>query len=312
MRVGKVAIVGLAASFAGMALAQEKADGGGTAVLQAPDKVIREARAADSSGLEKAAYLGISSVPVDPVLADQIGLPDGVGLVVEFVDAESPAAKTLQTHDVLKKFNDQILISHEQLAVLVRLQKPGDTIKLTVFRKGKETELSVTLGEKELPKLRSRSGSAPKIFFGPPEIPNLKMWMEKNGFGEMPPFPGDVPVTPSAPVVPPVPEVNKAGPKDTNHLKLVPGSSSHRVTVLGESHMNMIKESGKTYILRGDGKLNMMTVVGEDGRNVFEGPVNTDEERQKVPKEMLEKLQVLERSLKESKPHRLDPDGKIL
>ena len=99
----------------------------------------------------KAAYLGVSGSRLTPVLRSQLSLPVGVGLVVNLVDGESPAAKAgLKQYDVLHKLNNQILVNLEQLAVLVRTFKPGNEVTLTVIRQAKPTQLKAKLIEKEV------------------------------------------------------------------------------------------------------------------------------------------------------------------
>lgn len=100
---------------------------------------------------ERGAYLGLGASPAPRSLRRQLDLPQGVGLVVDVVTPNSPAAEAgLRADDLLHKLNDQILVNPQQLAVLVRTFKPGDTLKVTVFRAGKPVELSAKLVEKEL------------------------------------------------------------------------------------------------------------------------------------------------------------------
>jgi hypothetical protein len=104
---------------------------------------------------EKATFLGIVASPAATALHNETKLPRGVGLVVEFVDAGSPAEKAgIKKGDILQKLDDQLLINSQQLAVLVRDKKPGDAVKITALRGGeinKSQVVEVTLGEKELP-----------------------------------------------------------------------------------------------------------------------------------------------------------------
>jgi hypothetical protein len=100
---------------------------------------------------EKCAYLGLAAAPAPRPLRRQVDLPQGVGLVVEAIVPGSPAADAgLRVDDLLHKLNDQILVNPQQLAVLVRTFKPGDTLRLTVVRAGKPVELTAKLVEKEL------------------------------------------------------------------------------------------------------------------------------------------------------------------
>jgi protein involved in polysaccharide export with SLBB domain len=48
------------------------------------------------------------------------------------------------------RLNSQILVNPQQLAVLVRTFEPGDELKLTVVREGKETMLTVKLEQREV------------------------------------------------------------------------------------------------------------------------------------------------------------------
>jgi hypothetical protein len=101
---------------------------------------------------EMATYLGVTTSAVDEALAAQLGLPKGVGLIVNYVAPASPAADAgLQRHDVLHKLGDQLLVNTPQLAVLVRLRKPGDKVNLALFRGGKQQTVEAQLGEREAP-----------------------------------------------------------------------------------------------------------------------------------------------------------------
>jgi len=95
-------------------------------------------------------FLGLSPTPIAEAVADQLPIAKGTGLLVATVLADSPAAQAgLQKNDVLLRFDDQILTNPEQLVTLVRIKKPGDEVKLTYFRKGKEGTATVKLVTKE-------------------------------------------------------------------------------------------------------------------------------------------------------------------
>ena len=99
----------------------------------------------------KGAYLGVATSPPTPILREQLKLSEGMGLVVEFVDKESPAEKAgIRRYDVLTKLEDQLLVNAEQLAVLVRSKKPGDDVELTLIRGGTPSQLKAKLVEREL------------------------------------------------------------------------------------------------------------------------------------------------------------------
>jgi PDZ domain len=104
------------------------------------------------SGEKKApkdvAWLGISTDEACEVLASQLGLKPGEGLVVIYVEPGSPAAKAgLQKFDVLVAMGDQMLVHPHQLRKLVRLKKEGDSIKLDYYRGGKKQSTTATLSK---------------------------------------------------------------------------------------------------------------------------------------------------------------------
>jgi hypothetical protein len=96
----------------------------------------------------KVTWLGVSTEPAGDEVRAQLSLDAGIGLTVHNVVAESPAEKAgLQTFDVLVQFDDQKLMSSEQLHNLVIAKKPGETARLTYLRKGKEATATATLIE---------------------------------------------------------------------------------------------------------------------------------------------------------------------
>ncbi len=110
------------------------------------------AQAEDAVGepvvLEKAAYLGITSSPAPAVLRKHLKLPDGVGLVVDYVAPNGPAATAgVEAYDVMVRLNNQILVNPQQMAVLVRTFDPGTEITLVMIREMKETPVAVKLVE---------------------------------------------------------------------------------------------------------------------------------------------------------------------
>lgn len=98
-----------------------------------------------ASGLRP--WMGIGTTPVASVLRDHLELDDGFGIQIQQVVEDSPAAKAgLRENDILTKFDDQLLISPEHLSLLVQRLKEGDTVTLTLIRKGAEQKIDVTLG----------------------------------------------------------------------------------------------------------------------------------------------------------------------
>src|ERR1044071_7066193 len=96
-------------------------------------------------------YLGVDTSQVPTVVSDQLGLAKGFGLVVDYVEPNSPAATAgVQQNDILKMLNDQILIEPSQLRKLLQTFPEGTEVTLTVLRKGQEQKLTAKLARKEV------------------------------------------------------------------------------------------------------------------------------------------------------------------
>lgn len=101
-------------------------------------------------------FLGVETSQVPDVVSEQLGLAKGLGLVVEYVVPNSPAASAgIQQNDILKMLNEQILIEPSQLRKLLQTFSEGADVTLTILRKGQEQKITVKLAKKEMPQRHS-------------------------------------------------------------------------------------------------------------------------------------------------------------
>ena len=101
-------------------------------------------------------FLGVETSQVPDIVSEQLGLAKGLGLVVEYVVPNSPAASAgIQQNDILKTLNDQILIEPSQLRKLLQTFSEGTEVTLTILRKGQEQKITVKLVKKEMPQRHS-------------------------------------------------------------------------------------------------------------------------------------------------------------
>src|SRR5207247_6993045 len=101
-------------------------------------------------------FLGVETSQVPDVVSEQLGLVKGLGLVVEYVVPDSPAASAgIHQNDILKMLNDQILIEPSQLRKLLQTFSDGTDVTLTILRKGQEQKITVKLAKKEMPQRHS-------------------------------------------------------------------------------------------------------------------------------------------------------------
>ncbi|RME69939.1 MAG: PDZ domain-containing protein, partial [Verrucomicrobia bacterium] len=224
-------------------------------------------------------YLGVEVGRATPALSAQLGLPEGQGLIVRFVMPDSPAAKAgLQKHDLLLRLDDQLLIEPRQLSVLVRSHQKGETISLTLLRGGKERTLEVVLGERmEKPhRMRLRVGG-PLDFDMDIPLPDVDA-IERNVERHMRLYRDRAEA------------LEEAMP----HGRHPAAPAAPRVEILHPETQIVLKdEAGELRLKSVDGHRHLVA-IDADGREVFSGPVDSEEERRGLPEDLLKRLERLE------------------
>lgn len=204
--------------------------------------------------MEPGTYLGIATSSIPAALREQLQLKRGVGLVVERVEKESPAEQAgIKQYDIIEKLDDQILITSEQFAGLVRMQKPGTQIKLAVIRQGQPQAVTATLIEKQVPaELFLWKGD---LMLGDPE--------------------GRLRIT-----TPRIQELKIGGPID-------PRTRTTRNMTITSS------VSGKNLTVTRDGENTHLLATDAAGNTLFDGDVNTDDQWKDVPPDVAREAQRL-------------------
>ena len=100
---------------------------------------------------EKETWIGIGvGGSVSEEVRAQLPIQPGEGVTVLHVATGSPADKAgLAQHDILVRLDDQVLVEGDQFKKLIRMRKPGESVKIGYFRKGERKEAQVTLEEHE-------------------------------------------------------------------------------------------------------------------------------------------------------------------
>jgi serine protease Do len=107
-------------------------------------------------GHVKRAMLGVSIANIAPEDADQYGLPSVAGALVNEVPANQPAAKAgIRVQDVIVAINGLPVGYPGQLQQRVAQFKPGDEVKVTVYRNRRPMEIEVELAEAPLNEVRA-------------------------------------------------------------------------------------------------------------------------------------------------------------
>ena len=94
-------------------------------------------------------YLGLYGQNVTPEIAQSLELKEPRGVIIAQMKKSSPAAEAgLQPGDLILQMNGQPLETYEAFRNAIAALKPGSTVQLQIWRNGKITERTVTLGER--------------------------------------------------------------------------------------------------------------------------------------------------------------------
>jgi hypothetical protein len=264
-------------------------------------------------------WLGLSADEPPEVLVAQLGLEPGVGLVVEFVSEGSPAAAAgLRQHDLLVAFDDQPLVHPAQLRKLVQARKEGDLVKLTYYRAGKKETCTAKLGltapglglpggelawrgdlrelqrqlrdipvgeefQRRMESLRDTFGQ----YFGPEQRRAMTDQMREAAESARRAAREAMRSMTNAGLR----ELRQALEEIERDGMAVARDARVTVHRNGSQARTMVQaDDSGTYVLIGN-PTPRLTVHGSDGTLLFDGPVATPEEREKIPRELRAKLE---------------------
>ncbi len=112
------------------------------------DEAVRVSEQLRAGGRVVRGRIGVQIGEVTKEVAESIGLPKPQGALVRSVEADAPAAKGgVEAGDIITKFDGKAIEKSSDLPRLVGNTKPGTKSTLTVFRRGQNRDLSVTVVE---------------------------------------------------------------------------------------------------------------------------------------------------------------------
>ena len=279
------------------------------------------AESKDAPGAEgkKVPFIGVVTSPLGEAVRAQTTLPEDVGLSVDVVSPDSPAAKAgLKAHDILAKYDDQLLCAAVQLSALVKRTGTGNKATLTVLRGGKELPIEVTVGEHAAQATFKVEGvniamgqpGGPRVVAGQPLAPEVLTWLQdlesKGGSLNNVPVYGFVPRAPGsdAPVLlPPSPAPN-ASPlqPQPNQLQSNQIQRNQRIVLVNpnvqpqsQSVSIVANDDGRVELREVNGK-RTVTILDKAGAQQYSGPLDTQEDREKIPAELRSRVEQAEAS----------------
>ncbi len=94
-------------------------------------------------------WLGVNMADLTEDLSQSFGYQGTSGVIIAYVEEDSPADKAgLEADDIVAEFDGKAIKNMNQLRNAVAQIAPGTTIELTIFRQAEERTLRVTLGER--------------------------------------------------------------------------------------------------------------------------------------------------------------------
>jgi hypothetical protein len=255
----------------------------------------------------KLGYLGVSVSSASSEERQRLGLPSGVGLRVDAVGEGSPAAGAgLRVGEVLERLGDQTLVNAEQFRTLVRNLTPGATVELKAWGEAGAKQVKVAVGGREAsgaPERRPRALMSPWL---PGEGPG-RFDMEFEA--ELPPpmwgEPFDLFVQPFEGMEL-SPELEKRFTEARERMREAHEAmrqamkehqkQSQAATAQASQRVGSFSDGEHTLTLKVTPQGRRLKVVGRDGEALFDGPIDTPEQRQGVPEAVRPKLERLEQA----------------
>jgi hypothetical protein len=271
---------------------------------------VAESKDAPGAEGKKVPFIGVVTSPLGEAVRAQTTLPEDVGLSVDVVSPDSPAAKAgLKAHDILAKYDDQLLCAAVQLSALVKRTGTGNKATLTVLRGGKEMPIEVTVGEHAAQATFKVEGlniavgqpgqpGGPRDVAGQPLAPEVIRLIEEMGvkaggvvFGEQYGFAVPAPGV-DAPVLP-----QSSGPNDTPQVQ-----RNQRIVLVNpnvqsqsQSVSIVANDDGRVELREVNGK-RTVTILDKAGAQQYSGALDSKEDREKIPAELRSRVEQAEAS----------------
>jgi serine protease Do len=260
-------------------------------------------------------FFGVETSRVPTVVSEQLGLSKGLGLVVDYVVPDSPAAAAgIQQNDILKMLNDQILIEPSQLRKLLQTFSDGAEVTLTILRKGQEQKVTVKLAKKEMPQRHWMPGDKHESHWDFDDVGDLGEQMQdlKEHLQEQL---GDAQRGVIRGAVIKAREAAKRAREDARRaareiriLSQDNGTLKATRIDLGKAQIVFSDDKGEMKLENVDGK-KLLTVKDPQGRLVFSGPVESKEDRDKLPADVRERYDKLQQNDLPAVAPGTNPDG---
>ena len=226
------------------------------------------------------AALGLRLTRASAVLRHQLGIERGAGLVVEEIAPGSPAALAgFERHDVIVMLDDQMLVLPEQFAALVEAGAGRAAGSCTLLRAGRR--VVIPLEEAKPVVAQARPAAETRVSAAAQPVATVVA---------TPPQPGrrDPPgLRPTAS------SLALARPAAAGEAGVQPAAFAAET---------LVREDADCLIRLERGDCTRVVVCDPGGRVLFDGPIDTPEERSRMPLAFRDRVEAMERRLETAAP----------
>ena len=248
--------------------------------MQQMQQLPGQAAAPVAGEVRREPYLGLVTGPVAEQVRAQLEIPEGIGLAVEAVAKDGPAGRGgVKKFDILRKFDDQLVCTAEQLSALVKAAGKGKEVALTVTRGGKEEVVKVLIDDRQVAVGVPAAPAAGVAGVLPLDLGGLLGEALPEG---LPGIGDDVRLQIQRQVQEALDQAGAqagaggfGGNAQARVLQIYPGGGSQKVVVNSD-------QRGTVEIRETDGK-RTVTVKDPTGKEVHAGPLDTEADREQVP-----------------------------
>jgi serine protease Do len=140
-----------------------------------------------SFAVEGGSYLGVQTQEIDENNYSKYGLSHIRGVAVDKVSDNSPAqAAGLKAGDVILRFDGEDVTGVRKLSRLVSEVDPGHQVKLTIWRNGREQEITATLVKRPMTEFQNGNFTFPQFNGTMPDLQSLQQLKDLPQFKSMP------------------------------------------------------------------------------------------------------------------------------
>ena len=146
----------------------------------AADKPADDAKPADpkpAAAPRAGGWMGVRSIPVSDSLRAQVDIPDGQGIVLDFVAPDGPAAKGgLAAHDILLTLDGKFITGVDDFRAALAKAMPEQKVSCAYLRKGRQAQATVTLGPPPATAEPGKETAAQRMMREMKQRPGGKSW----------------------------------------------------------------------------------------------------------------------------------------